>query len=224
MARHFQSPFRRSTHCSRPQRPQINLNKGGFLRIKNHRRGSQPCWDMNWNEHPRIHGVTRRQLQQKWSYPAATAALMELCSARTTNSALSALQRPGNSKNAAFAAHNSIFVALGENAQMGGLRQSARGSRSRRSSASMAPSIDARPTHSARSPQSMRAAPLGMSPTAQRSPRETARVERPNRCHLTDLSTFGRSMGIKRSRRKSASVPTCAFPAHRAAPTPTLPV
>lgn len=152
MARHFQSPFRRSTHCSRPQRPQINLNKGGFLRIKNHRRGSQPCWDMNWNEHPRIHGVTRRQLQQKWSYPAATAALMELCSARATDSALSALQRPGNSKNAAFAAHNSIFVALGKNAQMGGLRRSARGSRSRRSSASMAPSIDARLTHSARSP------------------------------------------------------------------------
>ena len=108
--------------------------------------------NMDWNERPRIHGVTRRQLQQKWSYPAATAALMELCSARTTNSALSALQRPGNSKNAVFAAHNSIFVALGENAQMGGPRQSARGSRSRRSSASMAPSIDARLTHSARSP------------------------------------------------------------------------
>lgn len=107
---------------------------------------------------------------------------------------------------------------------MGGLRQSARGSRSRRSSASMAPSIDARLTHSARSPQSMRAAPLGMSPTAQRSPRETARVERPNRCRLPNISTFGRSMGIKRSRRKSASVPTCAFPAHRAASTPTLPV
>lgn len=73
-------------------------------------------------------------------------------------------------------------------------------------------------------PQSMRAAPLGMSPTAQPSPRETARVERPNRRHLPDLSTFGHSMGIKRSRRKSASVPTCAFPAHRAASTPTLPV
>lgn len=73
-------------------------------------------------------------------------------------------------------------------------------------------------------PQSMRAAPLGMSPTAQRSPCETARVKRPNRCRLPDLSTFGHSMGIKRSRRKSASVPTCAFPAHRAASTPTLPV
>lgn len=69
---------------------------------------------MNWNEHPRIHGVTRRQLQQKWSYPAAAAALMGLCSPRATDSALSALQRPGNSKNAAFAEHNSIFVALGE--------------------------------------------------------------------------------------------------------------
>lgn len=72
-------------------------------------------------------------------------------------------------------------------------------------------------------PQSMRAAPLGASPTAQRSPRETARVEQPNRRHLPDLSTFGHSMGIKRSRRKSASVPTCSFPAHRAASTPTLP-
>lgn len=223
MARHFQSPFRRSPHYSRPQRPQINLNKGGVLQIKNHRRGSQPCWDMNWNECPRIHGVTRRQLQQKWSYPAATAALMELCSPGATDSTLSALQRPGNSKNAAFAAHNSIFVALGENAQMGGLRRSARGSRSRRRSPSMAPLVDARPTHSARGPQSMRAAPLGMSPTTQRSPHGTARVERPNRCHLPDLSTFGHSMGIKRSRRKSASVPTCAFPAHRAASTPTLP-
>lgn len=224
MARHFQSPFRKSPHYSRPQRPQINLNKGGFLQFKNHRRGSQPCWDMNWNERPCIHGVTQRQLQQKWSYPAAAAALMGLCSARATDSALSALQRPGNSKNAAFAARNSIFVALGENAQMGGPRQSARGSRSRRRSPSMAPLVDARPTHSVRSPQSMRAAPLGMSPTAQRSPRETARVERPNRCRLPNISTFGRSMGIKRSRRKSASVPTCAFPAHRAAPTPTLPV
>lgn len=139
MARHFQSPFRWSPHYSRPQRPQINLNKGGFLQIKNHRRGSQPCWDMNWNECPRIHGVTRRQLQQKWSYPAATAALMELCSPRATDSTLSALQRPGNSKNAAFAANNSIFVALGENAQMGGLRRSARGSRSRRRSPSWHP-------------------------------------------------------------------------------------
>lgn len=224
MARHFQSPFRRSPHYSRPQRPQINLNKGGFLQIKDHRRGSQPCWDMNWNERPRVHGVTRRQLQRKWSYPAATAALMGLCSARATDSALSALQRPGNSKNAAFAAHNSIFVALGENAQMGGLRRSARGSRSRRRNPSTVPLIDARLTYSARSPQSMQAAPLGMSPTAQRSPRETARVERPNRCRLPDLSTFGHSMGIKRSRRKSVSVPTCAFPAHRAASTPTLPV
>lgn len=93
----------------------------------------------------------------------------------------------------------------------------------RRRSPSMAPLVDARPTHSARSPQSMRAAPLGMSPTTQRSPHETARVERANRCRLPDLSTFGHSMGIKRSRRKSASVPTCAFPAHRAASTPTLP-
>ena len=146
---------------------------------------------------------------------------MGLCSARATDSALSALQRPGNSKNAAFAARNSIFVALGENAQMGGLRRSARGSRSRRSSPLMVPLIDARLARSARSPQSMRATPLGASPTTQRSPRETARVERPNRCHLPDLSTFGHSMGIKRSRRKSAGVPTCAFPAHRAAPTPT---
>lgn len=176
---------------------------------------------MNWNEHPRIHGVTRRQLQQKWSYPAATAALMGLCSPRATDSTLSALQRPGNSKNAAFAAHNSIFVALGENAQMGGPRQSARGSRSRRRSPSMAPLVDARPTHSARSPQSMQAAPLGASPTTQRSPRETTRVKRPNRCHLPNISTFGHSMGIKRSRRKSVGVPTCAFPAHRAASTPT---
>lgn len=39
---------------------------------------------------------------------------MGLCSPRATNSALSALQRPGNSKKAAFAAHNSIFVALSE--------------------------------------------------------------------------------------------------------------
>lgn len=77
---------------------------------------------------------------------------MGLCSPRATDSTLSALQRPGNSKNAAFAAHNSIFVALGENAQMGGPRQSARGSRSRRRSPSMAPLVDARPTHSARSP------------------------------------------------------------------------
>lgn len=73
-------------------------------------------------------------------------------------------------------------------------------------------------------PQSMRAAPLGASPTTQRSPRETTRVKRPNRCHLPNISTFGHSMGIKRSRRKSASVPTCAFPAHRAASTPALPV
>lgn len=78
MARHFQSPFRRSPHYSRPQRPQINLNKGGFLQIKNHRRGSQPCWDMNWNECPAFmelhgdncsrNGVIQQRLQHLWSY------------------------------------------------------------------------------------------------------------------------------------------------------------
>lgn len=224
MARHFQSPFRRSTHCSRPQRPQINLNKGGFLRIKNHRRGSQPCWDMNWNEHPRIHGVTRRQLQQKWSYPAATAALMELCSARATDSALSALQRPGNSKNAAFAAHNSIFVALGKMLKWEGSANQREAAALGEAAPRWRPRLMRGSPTQREAPQSMRAAPLGMSPTAQPSPRETARVERPNRCRLPDLSTFGHSMGIKRSRRKSASVPTCAFPAHRAASTPTLPV
>lgn len=148
----FPEPFSKVSALQQATAASNRFERRKLSSNQNHCRGSQPRWDMNWNEHPRIHGVTRRQLQQKWSYPAAAAALMGLCSPRATDSALSALQRPGNSKNAAFAAHNSIFVALGVNAQMEGLRRSARGSRSRRRNPSMVPLIDARLTYSARSP------------------------------------------------------------------------
>lgn len=76
MARHFQSPFRWSPHYSRPQRLRIDLSRGNFLQIKNHRRGLQPCWDMNWNERPlafaRCPSARECQLLRQFRMAAAT--------------------------------------------------------------------------------------------------------------------------------------------------------